>query len=238
MNYSYNQIITENEKYKITEEKFNKILDKNHIYIARFDGVHMAKKLSSKSENKKIFQTIFSSATEEFIKCYPQIKFGYCFSDEISIILEHSLLNLYNYRIEKILSVLTSKLTSCFIMAVLKKGYNLQESIPGFDCRILSFQTTEEVTDYFISRQAFCIINHLYYLRNNKLIKYNLTNSYQIIGELNKIHFNYYTVPVEEKYGFLWINKGYQRVYEFKKNSARFLLSIKYRKNWNYKKRK
>ncbi|KRZ26668.1 Phosphatidylinositol 4-phosphate 3-kinase C2 domain-containing subunit beta, partial [Trichinella pseudospiralis] len=106
---------------------------------------------------------LMSSAAKSVLHNYKDIRIAYGHSDEFSFVFCKRT-NLWNRRLQKLLSTITSLFTSSYIFQ-----WNLHFSddrpliwAPCFDGRVVLYPTDENLTDYLKWRQADCHINNLY----------------------------------------------------------------------------
>lgn len=199
----------------INEEKYDITLDKDKVYVLRFDGVHMTKNFLGKQEFKIPFLKTMSQTLSLVMNEHKELKFAYSYSDEISIVLEDTILEKYEYRLEKIISIFTSELSMAFFKSAQEQMLPLGGKLRSFDCRIIELEDINELKKYFISRQAFSISCHLARLRYQYLGANFPDNSDLIIEELLKYGIDYYKINKKERYGIIWANKTLLAAYEF-----------------------
>ncbi len=215
------------------EENNNLVLDKNKIYVLRFDGLHMTKNFLGKPSLKNAFLYTMREGIRIFMEQNLEFKFVYSFSDEISLIIEKEFLEKFDYRFEKILSILTSKISIAFYMAANKTHLNLNDKIRCFDGRILSFNKEKEVEKYFKSRQAIHIACHFLRLKNEYLKEERIYNTNTIIKTLKEKGIDYYEISKSMRYGLIWINNGFFAPYEFLTNEEQLSMHIQERFNFD-----
>lgn len=215
MNYSHRYAMKLNSGMIINEEKYNVMLTENKRYVLRFDGVHMTKNFLGKPEFKIPFLQTMSQTLALVMSEHKELKFAYSYSDEISILLEDEVLEKYNYRLEKIISIFTSELSMAFFMSAQQNMLPLGGKLRSFDCRIIELEDINELKKYFISRQAFSISCHLARLRFQYLGADFPDNSDLIINKLLNYGIDYFKINKKERYGIIWANKMLLPAYEF-----------------------
>lgn len=211
--YSYGYAKSLNNYFKNHEQKFDKRLKPNTYYVIRFDGKGMTK--AFKQVGKAIYEPFFNTMKQtfvEFCETYSNIIFGYSFSDEISILLKgdinpKSKSDVDNNRIEKLLSLMSGKLALIFNRVSGLYGLDLQGKDWLFDARIIELKDQNEVTKYFISRQAFAIDKYLGQLRGEYGLPYTLNTSTEIIKALKRKRIDYYNLKSEYRYGLIYYNE-------------------------------
>ncbi len=237
MIYTHRKAEKLNEKLHPFEQRYDILLDKGKNYILRLDGVNMTKNFLGKKDVRSLFLKTMRQTMQLLFNQEPKLKFAYSYSDEISILLEESVLNDYDYRLEKIVSIYTSKITAAFYLAASKNQLPLYDRLRSFDGRIIGLDE-RQLKDYFVSRQAFAISSHLIRLKNQHLPDLPSTNSKKIIATLKEKGIIYEEIPKEERYGLLWVNDGFQMPYEFKAFEGRFYFQLNQRQNYHRKQRK
>ncbi len=131
---------------------------KPNVYFAiRIDGrnfSNFAKKMKYRQpyddKFKQIIVKVAKGLMEEF-----NARLAYTQSDEISLIFDKNL-NLFDRRIEKLISITASYASCKFSQEV-----QLKDRIVMFDSRIIIFSTKEKVLDYFQWRQIDAMRNVL-----------------------------------------------------------------------------
>ena len=219
--YSYSYAKSLNNYFKNHEQKFDKKLKPNTYYVIRFDGKGMTK--AFKQIGKAIYEPFFNTMKQtfvEFCETYSNIIFGYSFSDEISILLKgdinpKSKSDADNNRVEKLLSLMAGKLALIFNRVSRLYGLDLQGKDWLFDARIIELKDKNEVTKYFIARQAFAIDKYLGQLRGEYSLPYTLNTSTEIIKALKGKSIDYNFLKSEYRYGLVYSN-GIKEPFEFK----------------------
>lgn len=234
MFYSHAMAEQMNNDIKKYEDKYNFVLDINKICVLRFDGVGMTRAFMANYDSKQAFLQTMKDTVAIFMKSETDIYFAYSYSDEISILLEKSAYTRFKGRGEKLLSIYSSKITAAFYLAARKNKLELSNSLRAFDARIIELPDSDAVLKYFIARQAFAISSNLVYLRNSNLNNYSLDNSKKIIELLKNKGINYEKLPAYEKFGLLYVNKQYQRSFEFLANQGRLKKLIDERKSYQF----
>ena len=96
---------------------------------------------------------LMDHAARVLMAAYPDIILGFGESDEYSFLLRKSS-SLYNRREAKIVSMLTSHFTSCYVLDWDKFMPTKLKYPPSFDGRVVLYPSEREVRDYFAWRQA------------------------------------------------------------------------------------
>lgn len=213
--YSHAKAEKINNEFKKYEYNYDLTLKDDKEYIIRFDGVGMTKAFMSKPELKKSFLFSMKEAIERFMLNEKDLYFAYSYSDEVSIYLEKQTILRYKNRVEKLISILASKLTAAFYIAANNHNLDLSLQLRSFDARIIELDSINYVIDYFLCRQSYAISSHLIFLRNKYLDNYYVTSSTSIINQLKNIGIDYEAISRSERLGLLFVNKEYQVVFEF-----------------------
>lgn len=224
--YSYGYAKSLNNYFKPHEQKFDKKLKPNTYYVIRFDGKGMTK--AFKLVGKAIYEPFFNTMKQifvEFCETYSNIIFGYSYSDEVSILLKGDINpknkgDVDNNRIEKLLSLMSGNLALIFNRVSRLYGLDLQGKDWLFDARIIELKDKNEVTKYFISRQAFAIDKYLGQLRGEYSLPYTLKTSTEIIKALKGKTIDYYNLKSEYRYGLVYSN-GIKNSFEFEENKQK-----------------
>lgn len=226
MNYTHGQALKLNRFMQQYEEKYNYTFDKGKFYILRLDGVHMTRNFIGKPEVRKHFMQTMKLTLRLFMQQNKEFRFAYSYSDEISLLVPKEAAERVEYRLEKLLSIYSGKITCAFCMAAFQNGLPLDDKIRSFDCRLIEFETEDEVRRYFMARQAFQISSHFIYLSNAYLDGKRITSTDITIEELKKKGVFYETLSREERYGILWADKDFQTPYEFHDNPKKLMWQI------------
>lgn len=228
--YSHAKAEKMNNEFKKYEAAYDLTLKEDKEYIIRFDGVGMTKAFMGKPELKKSFLFSMKEAIEKLMINENDLFFAYSYSDEVSIYLEKETILRYKNRLEKLISILSSKLTAAFYIAAANHNLDLSLQLRAFDARIIELDSINLVIDYFVCRQAFAISSHLIFLRNKHLDNYYITDSLNIINGLKAKGIDYDSISRSERLGLLFINKEYQVVFEFLADKKRLLDCFEKRK--------
>lgn len=223
MDYTHKQAVRNYKDLKVYESRYDNCIDKKSFYFIRLDGVKMTK--SYLKNDKKPFLYTFRRMIELFMNENPDFKICYSYADEVSIFIPDSILKKYEYRLEKIISIYSSKITAAFYIAANEIGLELKTLLCSFDARLISLPDFYTVIKYIEARQMFNITRHLLLLNNQHLKNKNLVISSDIINELAKIGFIYEKVNRHEKYGILWVDDKYVKCFEFKENE-KYLIEL------------
>ncbi|MDE5817404.1 MAG: tRNA(His) guanylyltransferase Thg1 family protein [Helicobacter sp.] len=146
--------------FKSNEKVFNLRLKIGSYYIIRFDGKGMTR--AFRKDRDLFFEvmraTFYNFCADSFVQDYfREIPFAYSFSDEVSLLFQH-----YDdrNRTQKILTLMTSKMTLVFYKTAHELGLDLCDKDWLFDARILKVQG-HEIENYFIVRQSFAICGYI-----------------------------------------------------------------------------
>ncbi|MCL2598762.1 MAG: tRNA(His) guanylyltransferase Thg1 family protein [Firmicutes bacterium] len=172
--------------------------------VLRFDGVEMTKSFKVPREkrqmhyNKNFVQLMKNTALELF-EFLPSSVFLYQFSDEISLLIDTKQIeNNYDNRIEKLLSILSSKASVIF-----NRLHGEQKDF-CFDGRVILLPQ-DKIADYFECRQSFAIIKFLEELRSRNLVgeQRNLRKYGEIVEALKNCRpsIDYFAFPEDVRNG-------------------------------------
>lgn len=226
MIYTHKQAVRNYKGLKQYENMYNTTINKKYYYFIRLDGVKMTKSYL-KNNDKKLFLSTFRKMISIFMNENPDFKVCYSYADELSLFIPPNILKKYEYRIEKLISIYTSKITAAFYLAANEVGLELKNVLCSFDARLISLPDFNTVIEYIESRQMFNITRHLLILNNQYLHDKKLVFSKDIIEALAKIGFIYEKVNRHERYGILWVNDKYIKCFEFKENEHLLIDLIK-----------
>lgn len=215
MNYTHNLAMEKNSKLKKYENHYNTKIEDNAIIILRFDGVNMTRNFLKNNNRKATFLLTIKKTIEIFMKEYPKIKVAYSYADEISLLLSDEVIRDYDYRVEKLVSIFTSRITGAFYLAAKQMNLELNNHIYSFDGRVIALPSFNQFIRYLESRQIFNISRHFELLKNKYLKEEKIENTDSIKEELSKKGFNYYGINKHERYGLLWIDNKFINTYEF-----------------------
>ncbi|KAK6623422.1 hypothetical protein RUM43_009274 [Polyplax serrata] len=133
--------------------------------IVRVDGrgfTKFAEKHRFRKPNDARGLNLMNAAAKGVMKEFPEIILGFGQSDEYSFVLKKET-NLYNRRVNKLLSILTSAFTAYYIVYWPKFfGADLLTTPPIFDGRVVCYPSDQNMRDYLSWRQADTHINNLY----------------------------------------------------------------------------
>ncbi|MDE6241053.1 MAG: tRNA(His) guanylyltransferase Thg1 family protein [Anaeroplasmataceae bacterium] len=216
-NYTYPSAKRNYSKYKNMENEFNILLKEDSYYIVRFDGKGMTREYRQENHSiNAIFFKTMKKVFKTFCENNSNIIFGYCFSDEVSILIKGaSGKKAITSRVEKILSLYASELSVLFYKTAKENQLEVKSSL--FDARILKVEK-ENIISYFCTRQEFAICNFLQLLRDKHKIDRNIIQSSRIIKELNKKNVHYYNQPAEYRFGLAYSPKQKILSFEFVNN--------------------
>lgn len=226
-NYTHKFAMELDERVSFHEEQYNLILDEKKYYVLRFDGVKMTKNFLSKPEMRKTFFKTIRESITSFMNNNEGLNFAYSFSDEISVFLSDKVLKEYDYRLQKIISILSSQLGFIFGANAYRNRLDLDNKIRCFDCRIIEFDELESVKDYFVSRQVFQISSHFLRLKHSYIKDFIGNNTNVINNKLKQVGVYYEKLPKAERYGLIWVNGEFIIPYEFIENEDILLSQLK-----------
>jgi tRNA(His) 5'-end guanylyltransferase len=178
-------------------------------FVVRLDGrgfSKLTKKYFEKPFDEKM-TTLMTGVTSSLVMDF-QADYGYTESDEISLLFRPSW-NMYERRVEKIISLMASGATSTFVS---KSGIKAQ-----FDGRIVVIPSHASLVDYFRWRQEDANRNGLNTYAHWNLVKSGLTegkasselehcNFKQKLNRMFDMKLDYFSVPSKFRYGvgFVW----------------------------------
>src|ERR1700686_3844730 len=144
-------------KYYESFETDRKFLPGLPIYV-RLDGRGFSK---FTRDMKRPYDTQMSNlmvATVKHMVSETQARFGYCQSDEMSLVYlekEHNSELFFNRKIMKMTSVLASKATAFFIL-IIRNHFDYpnqyEARLPHFDARVIQLPSKEEATNMVLWR--------------------------------------------------------------------------------------
>ncbi|MDE6284823.1 MAG: tRNA(His) guanylyltransferase Thg1 family protein [Bacilli bacterium] len=219
--YSYDYAQAKYQPFKQKEAHFNWKLKKDYYYVIRLDGKGMTKgfKIKHKAINEQFFNTM-KDTFKEFCESTPNLIFGYSFSDEISILIKKSYNDKDDYnRIEKLLSLLPSKLTLIFYRNALKHNLDLHDKDWIFDARIIQLKE-QEVVNYFLARQAYAIDKYIMQLKTENGIDFKFKTSKSVLPLLKERGVIYESLPEQYRYGIIYSPTLISRSFEFNTNQS------------------
>lgn len=219
--YSYDYAQEKYRPIKQKEKQYDLRLKPNCYYIIRFDGKGMTKgfKIKHQAINKPFFDTM-EDTFNEFCKSNKNVLFGYSFSDEISILIRGN--NNYkddNNRIEKLLSLLPSKLALIFYRNAQKHSLDMNGKDWIFDARIIQI-SKNEIANYFLARQAYAIDKYIMQLKTENGIAYEYKTSKVVLSKLKEKGVIYEKLPEQYRYGLVYSPTIVSQSFEFDKNQS------------------
>ncbi|KAJ3129845.1 tRNA-His guanylyltransferase [Nowakowskiella sp. JEL0407] len=144
-------------------EQHLSLLPQTYIII-RIDGHcfhHFTSIHNFKKPNDIRALNLANHSATYILQQFPDICLAYGQSDEFSFLFQKNT-KLWKRRESKLVSVLVSMFTSCYVANWTKFiGEELKE-LPSFDGRAVVYPNEDTVKDYFRWRQADCHINNLY----------------------------------------------------------------------------
>ena len=219
--YSYDYAQKKYKHFKQNEKQFDIQLEHNFYYIIRFDGKGMTKgfKIKRQAINKSFFDTM-DATFNEFCKATNITLFGYSFSDEISILIRRSSDDEDDYnRVEKLLSLLSSKLSLIFYRNAQKNNLDLHDKDWIFDARLLQLKE-QEVVNYFLARQAYAIDKYIMQLKTEHGVSFKLKTSKLVLSQLHNLGITYENLPAKYRYGLIYSPTIQQTSFEFDSNKS------------------
>lgn len=105
------------EKFNIYERETDIILRTDELIVMRFDGIDFTKKNLRKFSNEEYlaYNRVIELCIFDLFLMHPNIKVGYFGVDEISLILcGRSVIENYDNRLQKLISILSSEITMLF----------------------------------------------------------------------------------------------------------------------------
>lgn len=219
--YSYDYAQEKYRPFKLKEKQYDLRLKPNCYYIIRFDGKGMTKgfKIKHQAINKLFFDTM-ENTFFEFCKSTKNVLFGYSFSDEISILIRGN--NDYkddNNRIEKLLSLLPSKLALTFYRNAQKHSLDMNGKDWIFDARIIQI-SKKEIANYFLARQSYAIDKYIMQLKTENGIAYEYKTSKAVLSKLKEKDVIYEKLPEQYRYGLVYFPTIVSQSFEFDKNQS------------------
>lgn len=187
------------DRFSKYESEYRTYLDETKYTVIRLDGRGFSK--FTKSFNEPFddnFITCMNEATKALFKTFQNTEYGYCQSDEITIILrpvnnENEELP-FKGRTDKILSLASSSVTGEFIrqMFVTKLfniDYLFNGKLPEFDARYFQVDTIQEAINALIARQNDCYRNAVssigqYHFSHNELKNKNIDQVTEMIKNI------------------------------------------------------
>ena len=186
------------QESKLIEKKLDFKLEKE-FYIVRLDWKWFSKftrKFFKKPYDEKL-NNIMQNITE-FLFSEFNAKLWYTQSDEITLVFKKWIDDtFFNWRIQKIVSVLSWKASSILINELYKKWLNeavLQN--PCFDARVFETNNIIDVYESVKSRYFDCLRNSKLNLAMFLWKKERLNKSWDEIIKLVKEKLDYYTLPI------------------------------------------
>lgn len=219
--YSYDYAQKKYGPFKQKEEQFDIKLEQNFYYVIRFDGKEMTKgfKIKRQAINKSFFDTM-DATFNEFCKTTNITLFGYSFSDEISILIRRSSDDEDDFnRVEKLLSLLSSKLSLIFYRNAQKNNLDLHGKDWIFDARLLQLKE-QEVVNYFLARQAYAIDKYIMQLKTEYGVNYKFKTSKKVLTKLHNLGIKYENLPAQYRYGLIYSPTIQQISFEFDANQS------------------
>lgn len=213
------------------EKRFHYELVRRTYTLLRIDG-HCFSKFTKKFNKPFDLGLIndFVEVTKYLCKHIQGAKFGYCQSDEISILITdfdtietHAW---FDYDVQKMCSIAASMATKVFNKAIITRAIKDENDankiktaielmqLAEFDARFFQIPDRIEVENYFISRQKDCsrnsissVAQNLY--RNQKVLSgKNSDTLKQMIIDKGE---NWDNLPISCKYGQVIVKEGYYK---------------------------
>lgn len=218
------------------EKRFHYELVRRTYTILRIDG-HCFSKFTKKFKKPFDLGLVddFVEVTKYLCKHIQGAKFGYCQSDEISILITdfdtietHAW---FDNDVQKMCSIAASMATKVFNKAIILRAikdendaFNIKKAIEimqlaEFDARLFQIPDRIEVENYFISRQKDCSRNSISSVAQNLYRNQNLSHQKLLSGKnsdtLKEMIIdkgeNWDNFPVSCKYGQVIVKEGYYK---------------------------
>lgn len=197
--------------------EFEKPNDQNGIYKKYFANYTLS---IHKWQLAFLALNLMNNAAQTVMKEFPDITLSYGQSDEYSFVFRKET-NVYNRRLSKLLSYVTSLFTSSYVVNwTYWMGEKKLKYPPCFDGRVVLYPSEQNLRDYLSWRQADVHINNLYNTAFWKLVLIGgLTNKdaeAELRGTLSadknellfsKFGINYNSLPVMFRKGTILLRK-------------------------------
>lgn len=137
------------DDFKILEEKHERILTPEKLYIFRLDGANF-RRLTKQFDKPFSFDFVdcMSLAAQTVSLVIPNYLLIYGASDEISIVASGARQAPYGGRLNKLLPILSSHATAGFL-----SGMGDKIGIPAFDARVIEVDSPGDILDYISWRR-------------------------------------------------------------------------------------
>ncbi len=207
------------DRMKLYEKTNDYTLNPNMYYMIRLDGKNFSKMVKRWKLNKPFdekFNIAMCDASKSIFDLLPNVECIWTGSDEISIFFidKNPEFPFFEGRIQKIISLVASKVSIMFNMSLLKQNIiNINsDNLAIFDARIMQFPNINEVINYFLFRQRDCIRNSISgyaqtYFSNKEL---SSINSEEKIKKLKEIGLFWDEFPFWSKYGVFFKRVTYE----------------------------
>jgi tRNA(His) guanylyltransferase len=174
------------------EENLDQYILPEIYVVARLDGRGFTRLTKERLSLEKPFDERFRDAmidtVTHLMNCGFKITYGYCQSDEISLLFDRNE-NAFSRKTRKLISILAGEASAVFTRSI--------GDIGVFDCRIIPLPTDDLVVDYFRWRAEDAHRNALnawcyWTLRKNGATSEEATDSLKgkTIGEKNELLFS------------------------------------------------
>lgn len=187
------------DRMKSYENCFNPVLLPNAIYVARLDGNSFSKFTKAMDFEKPFdmsFVNAMKNATQRLVK-ETQAVLGYTQSDEVTLILTPERMR-FNGRLNKLCSIMASKMSVFFYQELLKINPNLESKLsdlnPVFDCRVFSVPSKKEALNAVLWREQDAVKNSIL----------STAQSFFTQREMFKVNTKELVTKMEQEKGFRW----------------------------------
>jgi len=195
--------IETNLKKIVTIDSTAKINSRLHT-VFKLDFINSKKYIKILELNKPFDNKLINTVIETGIECINTFTFSLCYigfneiiyylkpisKDEENNGIEHE----YNGRIQKMISILTSKLSATFYSKIIKyfQTENITNIIPYWECKIIQFNNFNEVIEYINERTVYTLKNSKTLFINHHLPDSQLSSKEAIkkIQSEKQINFN------------------------------------------------
>lgn len=186
-----------NELNKEIEKKFETNISWKY-FIVRLDWKSFSKftkKFFQKPYDKNLDE-IMQNVTESLLKTFNAF-FWYTQSDEITLVFFWEKDKMFNWRVQKTVSLLSWKTSSLFMLELLKKWYTeAMNSTPFFDARIFATDDFNEVVKSLEFRYFDCLRNSKLNLSMFLSKKDRLYKCWMDVVKLTKDKLDYFSLPL------------------------------------------
>lgn len=161
------------DRMKEYEANFDYKIMRRCPVILRLDGRSFSRLTKSLEKPSEKFINAMANTTLDVAKDIEGCVFGYCQSDEITLVLKNdqSIYSMpwFDNRIQKMVSIAAAEATYAFGKNLEKQELELKRGI--FDCRVFSVPNTIELVNNLIYRQRDCMRNAISLVADAQLRK-------------------------------------------------------------------